>query len=92
MLSKEVEGQTSKEVGKEEEFSYDINLKVPDDLEEFENLTVIDEIDSRLTIQQVKVVVDNEVESIPSDLDGQKVSVEFLGDQLKNLVGKTVTV
>jgi fimbrial isopeptide formation D2 family protein len=87
-----VEGQTSKEVGKEEEFSYDINLKVPDDLEEFENLTVIDEIDSRLTIQQVKVVVDNEVESITSDLDGQKVSVEFLGDQLKNLVGKTVTV
>ncbi|MED4081989.1 isopeptide-forming domain-containing fimbrial protein [Halalkalibacterium halodurans] len=87
-----MEGQTSKEVGKEEEFSYDINLKVPDDLEEFENLTVIDEIDSRLTIQQVKVVVDNEVESIPSDLDGQKVSVEFLGDQLKNLVGKTVTV
>lgn len=87
-----MEGQTSKEVGKEEEFSYDINLKVPDDLEEFENLTVIDEIDSRLTIQQVKVVVDNEVESITSDLDGQKVSVEFLGDQLKNLVGKTVTV
>lgn len=72
-----MEGQTSKEVGKEEEFSYDINLKVPDDLEEFENLTVIDEIDSRLTIQQVKVVVDNEVESIPSDLDGQKVQSNF---------------
>ncbi|MED3646423.1 isopeptide-forming domain-containing fimbrial protein [Halalkalibacterium halodurans] len=74
-----MEGQTSKEVGKEEEFSYDINLKVPDDLEEFENLTVIDEIDSRLTIQQVKVVVDNEVESIPSDLDGQKVQSNFQG-------------
>ncbi|MED4172961.1 isopeptide-forming domain-containing fimbrial protein [Halalkalibacterium halodurans] len=93
VLSKEVEGQTSKKVGKEEEFSYDINLKVPDDLEEFENLTVIDEIDSRLTIQQVIVVVDDEVDSsIPSDLDGQKVSVKFSGDQLKHLVGKTVTV
>ncbi|MDY7224169.1 isopeptide-forming domain-containing fimbrial protein [Halalkalibacterium halodurans] len=93
VLSKEVEGQTSKEVGKEEKFSYDINLKVPDDLEEFENLTVIDEIDARLTIQQVIVVVDDEVDSsIPYDLEGQKVLVEFSGEELKNLAGKMVTV
>lgn len=103
-VSKDVEGEESKEVQKGENHQYNVNVEFPQNLEGYETVAILDEVDNRLTVQEISLLVDNqevEVEKAGKEeeqdteglrvlVDGQGVLLELNQDQLEEFADKEI--
>nr|WP_246521292.1 isopeptide-forming domain-containing fimbrial protein [Ornithinibacillus massiliensis] len=91
VVSKDVDGEESKEIIKGEAYQYNINVMLPENLSNYESITISDELDPRLDIKGTSVLIDKEVnDTYKVDIDGLKVSLTSTTEQLSDLSGKEV--
>src|SRR5690625_1586622 len=92
-ISKDIEGEVSKEVSEGENYNYNVDVSLPDDLSGYESLTIVDEIDGRLSIQEMQTIVDGKIDNTPrASVEGQKVLVEFTQDQVQEFSGVAINL
>lgn len=88
-VSKDVEGEASKELIKGKDFNYNVNIVLPDDLSGYESMTISDDLDERLTIQSTSILVnDEENNELEVEVNEQNVSLTLLNEQLDEFVEK----
>ncbi len=93
VVSKDVDGEESKEVLIGQDFSYNISVELPEDVSSYESLIISDAIDSRLAIQETSTYINGEVaDTYQVTVDEQNVSLEWTKEQLEELAGNRATL
>ena len=59
-ISKDVDGEDSKEVQKGEPYRYNVSVKLPGSIERYETVAISDEVDNRLTVQGISLFIDDQ--------------------------------
>ncbi len=59
-ISKDVDGEDSKEVQKGEPYRYNVSVKLPESIERYETVAISDEVDNRLTVQEISLFIDDQ--------------------------------
>ncbi|WP_181397625.1 isopeptide-forming domain-containing fimbrial protein [Gracilibacillus dipsosauri] len=91
IVTKDVDGEESREVIKGEEYQYNINVKLPENLSNYESLTISDTLDTRVDVQGTTVLLNGQViDSFQAVVDGQNVSLALTAEQLRELAEKEV--
>ncbi|GIN87120.1 hypothetical protein J6TS2_35060 [Heyndrickxia sporothermodurans] len=90
-ISKDVDGETSKEISKEQEFTYNVNVVLPKDIANYETMVISDDLDQRLDAQGTSVMIDGKTgDTLKTVVDGQNVSLTLKKEEIEELVGKEV--
>ncbi|MGM8213909.1 isopeptide-forming domain-containing fimbrial protein, partial [Virgibacillus sp. W0430] len=89
---KDVEGHGHLEIGKGEEYTYNIRTVIPEDLGGYDSLKLADTLDDRLNVVGAKVFVDGEASSVVAEITGQTVAVSLDRQALNDIAGKELHV
>src|SRR5690625_1433233 len=54
---KDVEGNVQEELIKGEDFNYNVNVALPDDLSDYESMKILDNLDERLAVQETSISI-----------------------------------
>lgn len=97
-IEKEVEGNdgeyTTDLVEKlyEEEYNYQVNTTIPENLSGYESLTIADELDERLDITKAVALVDGEEVDYVVTIEDQLVTLSLDREQLDVIAGQELTL
>lgn len=91
-ITKDVEGKTHLDIEREEDFTYYVHTKIPEDLSAYKNVTIKDQLDNNLKVIDAKVTVDKETSDLKSIIDGQTITLNLDKEALESLAGATVTL
>src|SRR5690625_1506307 len=87
-VSKDVEGKDSIELIKGEDFTYNVNVVLPEDLTDYESIAITDDLDENLTIQGTSILINGDVaDSLAATREGQSISFELTSEQLEEFAG-----
>src|SRR5690625_2063477 len=87
-VSKDVEGKDSIELIKGEDFTYHVNVVLPEDLTGYESIAITDDLDENLTIQGTSIFINGVVaNSLAATQKGQSISFELTSEQLEEFAG-----
>ncbi len=90
-ISKDVDGEESKEIQLETDYHYNINVQLPEDVTGYEFIKISDDFDKRLAVQDTAVLIGEELDDrFTATVDGQKVSLALTKEELEELAGKEV--
>src|SRR5690625_185689 len=93
IVSKDIEGENEKEIIPGEDYNYNVKVSLPENISGYESMTITDDFDKRLTIQDTSVLVnDEENNELQVEVNKQSVSLTLLNEQLDELVGKEITL
>lgn len=93
IISKDVDGEESKEIQLETDYHYNINIQLPEDVTGYEFIEISDDFDKWLAVQNTAVLIGEEVDDrFRATVDGQKVSLELKDEQIKEFAGKELTL
>ncbi|MBD8005341.1 isopeptide-forming domain-containing fimbrial protein [Bacillus norwichensis] len=93
IISKDVDGEESKEIQLETDYQYNINIQLPEDVTGYEFIEISDDFDKRLAVQDTAVLIGEEIDDrVTATVDGQKVSLELKDEQVKEFAGKKLTL
>src|SRR5690625_1057179 len=93
IVSKDIEGENEKEIIPGEDYNYNVKVSLPENISGYESMTITDDFDKRLTIQDTSVLVnDEENNELQVEVNKQSVSLNLLNEQLDELVGKEITL
>lgn len=91
-ITKDVEGKTHLDIEREEDFTYYVHTKIPEDLSAYKNVTIKDQLDNTLKVIDAKVTVDKETSDLKPIIDGQTITLNLDKEALESLAGATVTL
>ncbi len=90
-VSKDVDGEESKEIEKGTDYHYNVNVQLPENISGYETMTISDDLDKRLAVQKTAVLINGEVDDrFKAVVDSQKVSLVFKQEQLQELADKEI--
>ncbi|MFP7289181.1 isopeptide-forming domain-containing fimbrial protein, partial [Shouchella clausii] len=97
-LTQDVDGEERKEVEKGATFTFNVDALIPEDGSNEGTLTILNQVDKQLTIENVEVVVKEEEEAeeeeseLEAVVEGQDVSLDLTPEQLDTVAGQHVTL
>ncbi|WP_062052604.1 isopeptide-forming domain-containing fimbrial protein [Bacillus sp. JCM 19034] len=91
VVSKDIDGEEKKEIERNQDYSYNINVQLPDSVSDYESLVITDDIDPRITIQETSVYINDEVnDALEAVVNEQNVSLALTAEQISELAEKEV--
>ena len=75
-VSKDVEGDESKEVKKGEDHQYHVSIELPENIEAYDTVKISDQVDNRITVQEISLFIDEkevEVEEVHRGKEQEEV-------------------
>src|SRR5690625_245106 len=92
-VSKEIDGELEKEIEKDEAFDYQINVSLPESLTDYESITISDDFDERIAIEDTTVLVNDGVtDEFEVEVNDQHVSLNLNEEEIDTLLGKEITL
>ncbi len=89
IISKDVEGENSKEIQLETDYLYHINVQLPDDVSTYEVVEISDELDQRLAVRDATVSIGEKADSsFKTVVDNQSVSLKLDKEEIEKLASK----
>ncbi|GIN94131.1 cell surface protein [Siminovitchia terrae] len=90
-VSKDIDGEESKEIPKGEDFNYNVIVELPESVSGYESIEILDDLDQHLAVQGTAVLIDEEEnDTYKVVVDGQKISLGLTMEELEELAGKEV--
>ncbi|MGM0939945.1 MAG: isopeptide-forming domain-containing fimbrial protein [Bacillota bacterium] len=92
-VSIDVDGEEGIEVIKGEDYTYNVKVVLPEDISGYETMTVADNLDERLVIQNTDILINEENnDALEAIVEEQNVSLKLTEDQLAELAGKELNL
>jgi uncharacterized repeat protein (TIGR01451 family)/fimbrial isopeptide formation D2 family protein/LPXTG-motif cell wall-anchored protein len=91
-LTQDVDGEERKEVEKGTTFTFNVNALIPESGSSEGTLTILNQVNKQLAIENVEVVVNEEESDLEAVVEGQDVSLDLTPEQLDTVAGQHVTL
>ena len=92
VVEKDVEGKEHLDIERNKEYKYNVKTNIPTELGGYKDLTIVDQLDERLTVVKVDVLVDGETSEFEATIEGRLVTLNLDREQLETVSGKEINI
>src|SRR5690625_3979211 len=90
-IEKDIDGEKAEEAVEKlrgEAYEYNVTTTLPENVAGYEEVTISDELDDRLSIESANVLVDGQASDVEAVIEGQLVTVTLDETEIKEVAGK----
>lgn len=91
IVSKDIDGEETKDIPKGDSYHYHVNVKLPQSISGYESIKIEDELDKRLSVQETAILIEGKKDdTLKAETEGQKVSFQMSKEEIEKIAGKEI--